>query len=114
MAGHAHDTPGNRLLGNWLSCKRMLRRHFLQALAAQTAAGSLPAIRPITRGPKFHWFGYYDKLQFDPFNRYVLCNEVGFEHRSPRAEDRIRIGMVDLHDNDRWIDLGETRAWNWQ
>jgi hypothetical protein len=22
--------------------------------------------------------------------------------------------MVDLHDNDRWIGLGESRAWNWQ
>ena len=22
--------------------------------------------------------------------------------------------MVDLQDNDRWIELGETRAWNWQ
>ena len=22
--------------------------------------------------------------------------------------------MVDLEENDRWIDLGTTRAWNWQ
>ncbi len=44
----------------------------------------------------------------------MLCNQVGFENRSPTADDTIRIGMVDLNDNDRWIDLGETRAWNWQ
>ncbi len=71
-------------------------------------------VRPITRGPKYHWFGYYDKLQFDPAGRYVLGMEVGFEDRSPRPDDVIKVGMVDLHDNDRWIELGETRAWNWQ
>jgi len=94
------------------------RRHFLGALAAASArrsrADTLPPVRAITKGPKFHWFGYYDKLQFDPSSRYVLGMEVGFEHRSPTADDRIRIGMVDLKDNDRWIDLGETRAWCWQ
>ncbi|MDB6129838.1 MAG: hypothetical protein JWM04_945, partial [Verrucomicrobiales bacterium] len=71
-------------------------------------------VRAITRGPKFHWFGYYDKLQFDPSGRYVLGNQVDFEHRSPKAEDKIQVGMVDLQDGDKWIELGETRAWNWQ
>ena len=40
--------------------------------------------------------------------------EVSFEHRSPAPDDVIRIGMVDLEENDRWIDLGESVAWNWQ
>ncbi|HIE99456.1 MAG TPA: hypothetical protein EYG03_04135 [Planctomycetes bacterium] len=70
--------------------------------------------RFITTGPRHHWFGYYDKLQFDPTNRYVLGMEVPFEHRSPKADDVIQIGMIDLQDNDRWISLGESRAWNWQ
>jgi hypothetical protein len=26
----------------------------------------------------------------------------------------IRVGMVDLRDNDHWIELGTSRAWNWQ
>ncbi|HRW08367.1 MAG TPA: hypothetical protein P5121_24860 [Caldilineaceae bacterium] len=71
-------------------------------------------IRPITTGPQFHWFGYYDKLQFDPTSRYVLGMAVDFEHRSPRPDDVIDIGMVDLHDDDRWIPLGESCAWGWQ
>ncbi len=74
----------------------------------------MTTIRPITAGPKFHWFGYYDKLQFDPTSRYVLGMAVDFEHRSPQPDDVIEIGMVDLHDNDRWIALGESRAWGWQ
>jgi hypothetical protein len=40
--------------------------------------------------------------------------EVDFEHRSPRPDDVIRVGMIDLQDNDRWIELGASRAWCWQ
>lgn len=75
---------------------------------------SLPPVRQITRGPKHHWFAYYDKLEFDPTCRYVLGMEVDFEHRSPRPDDVIKVGMVDLADGDKWIELGESRAWCWQ
>lgn len=70
--------------------------------------------RIITGGPNHHWFGYYDKLQFDPSNRFVLGMEVGFEGRSPQPEDEIKIGMVDLENNDEWIELGTSNAWGWQ
>ena len=73
-----------------------------------------PPIRSITRGPKFHWFSYYDKLQFDPAGRYVLGMEVDFEHRSPKADDIIKIGMVDLKNGDKWAELGQSSAWCWQ
>ncbi|MCP5109925.1 MAG: hypothetical protein GY953_03725, partial [bacterium] len=71
-------------------------------------------MRTITAGPKFHWFGYYDKLQFDPSGRYVLGMEGDFEHRSPTADDVIRVGVVDTEDGDSWRELGVSRAWNWQ
>jgi len=74
----------------------------------------LPAVSALTTGPRFHWFGYYDKLEFDPSGRYVLANQCDFEHRSPRPADTIKVGMVDLSDSNRWIELGESRAWNWQ
>ncbi|QDT36735.1 hypothetical protein [Stratiformator vulcanicus] len=109
----------------------MKRRDFLKAVTA-TSAGcllnttlpqslsaesvdqwSLPT-RVITTGPKHHWFGYYDKWQFDPTDRFVLSNEVSFEHRSPRESDSIGIGMVDTGEADRWIPLGTTKAWCWQ
>lgn len=70
--------------------------------------------RVITEGPKHHWFGYYDKLQFDPSNRFVLGMEVDFEGRSPKPDDEIKIGMVDLKNDDKWIDLGSSKAWGWQ
>ena len=91
----------------------LTRRQFL-ACAAAASAADVP-VRALTRGPKFHWFGYYDKLQFDKKNRYVLGMETSFEHRKPTPDDTIRLGMVDTRDGDRWIDFGvETRAWNWQ
>ena len=90
------------------------RRRLLQSLAAAWAQDKFPPVEAITRGPKYHWFGYYDKLQFDPAGRYALGMEVDFEHRSPRAEDLIKVGMVDLKDSHRWIELGQSRAWNWQ
>ncbi|HEX5053281.1 MAG TPA: hypothetical protein VFZ65_16010 [Planctomycetota bacterium] len=103
------------------------RRQFLAEAGAFAAAGiaaahatglaarrELPPIRAITRGPKAHWFGYYDKLEVDPTGRFALAMEVGFEHRSPRSDDEVRIGMVDLDHDDEWKELGRSRAWGWQ
>ena len=101
----------------------MERRGFLGGAAALMGGALLagcqgaPAaarIRAITRGPKFHWRGYYDKLLYSPDDRFVLANEVDFEGRSPTTADALRVGMVDTQDGDRWIDLGGSGAWNWQ
>lgn len=75
---------------------------------------ALSSVRTITQGPKFHWFGYYDKLEFDPTNRFVLSGQVDFEHRTPRASDSITVGMVDTQENNTWISLGSSSAWGWQ
>jgi len=75
-------------------------------LALDKPGSALSPVRAITRSSKFHWRGYYDKLLFDPSNRFVLANEVDFKGRSPTAEDSIRIGMVDIQDGDRgrnWV-----------
>ena len=77
-------------------------------------AAARVATRAITRGPTHHWFGYYDKLEFDPTGRYVLGMAVGFEGRSPGPGDAVAVGMVDLAEGDRWIELGASRAWCWQ
>jgi hypothetical protein len=70
--------------------------------------------RAITSGPHAHWFGYYDKLQFSPDDRYVLGMEVTFQNRTPTPDDTIKLGMVDTQDGDRWIALGESDSWSWQ
>jgi len=106
---------------------KLTRRELLRAVPAAALASAglvrtapcagqekLPPVRTITRGPKFHWFAYYDKLEFDPGGRYVLGMEVDFEHRSPKPDDVITVGMVDLRQADKWIELGQSGAWCWQ
>lgn len=70
--------------------------------------------RELTQPPHSHWFGYYDKYQFDPSGRYLLGMEVDFDTRAPQADDVIRLGVIDLQDGDRWRPFGETHAWCWQ
>lgn len=71
-------------------------------------------VRTITHGPAHHWFGYYDKYQFDVTNRYVLGMEVAFEHRSPKADDEIKLGVIELQAGDKWTEFGSSTAWGWQ
>jgi len=87
---------------------------FSTNLFAQSSQSDFPPVRTITGGPQHHWFGYYDKLEFDPTNRYVLSNQVDFEHRTPTANDVIRVGMIDTQNNDQWTELGTSNAWGWQ
>lgn len=68
----------------------------------------------LTSGPDAHWFGYYDKFQTSPDDRYVLSLRSDFENRHPGSEDPVVVGMVDRHDANRWIPLSSTRAWSWQ
>jgi len=90
------------------------RRAWLGAVAAARGARAqtIP-VRAITQGPGFHWFGYYDKLQFDPTSRFALGCRGTFEHRLPTADDTLEIGVVDTEGGDRWQSLGVTHAWSW-
>jgi len=78
------------------------------------ARSDLPPVRALTRPPGNHWFGYYDKHQFDPTDRLVLGMRTSFEGRTPRAEDELVLGVVDLEERDAWSELGRTTAWGWQ
>lgn len=120
---HSRPQSTDRFFSNDCNRRNFLRQSglLLSGIVAGTQIGqgdqsadSYPPVRTITKGPRHHWFGYYDKLEFDPTGRYVLGMEVDFEHRSPKPDDVIRIGMVDLNDGDRWIELGTSSAWCWQ
>lgn len=73
----------------------------------------LPA-HAVTSGPLHHFFGYYDKMQWDATGRYLLGLEVPFADRSPNPDDKATIGIIDLQANNRFEPLAETTAWNWQ
>jgi hypothetical protein len=70
--------------------------------------------RAVTRGPRHHFLGYYDKCPWDATGRYMLALEVAIRDRLPTDADVATVGLIDLADSDRWQPLDETRAWCWQ
>lgn len=71
--------------------------------------------RAVTRGPRYHWFGYYDKCPWSADGRLMLAMEVDFMDRVPTGDDSIRIGVIDLEaGTGEFHALDETRAWCWQ
>jgi len=53
-------------------------------------------LESLTRGPRHHFFGYYDKCPWDSTGRYVLALEATILDRPPSAGDAAVVGMVDL------------------
>ena len=103
----------------------MNRREFFKYASTGAAMITMPRVfalakdlelpvRALTQGPRYHWFGYYDKMQFNHSNTKVLGMEVDFEMRSPTKNDVIKMGVIDLRNNDKWTEIGESRAWGWQ
>lgn len=89
----------------------------IPSLSSAAEVGPLETFVPtraITSGPQHHWFGYYDKREFDPTSRFVLSNQTSFEGRAPTGKDSIKVGFVDTAENDRWTEIGTSRAWGWQ
>ena len=77
-------------------------------------AAGFPPCRAVTKGPKYHFFGYYDKCPWDASGRTMLGMEVGFMDRQPKPDDRLTIGRIDLQNDNRFEPLDETVAWCWQ
>lgn len=73
-----------------------------------------PPARAITRGPRHHFFGYYDKCPWDVSGRHVLAMAVDFMDRPPTALDVARLGLVDLQAGDAFRPVAQTTAWCWQ
>ncbi len=73
-----------------------------------------PEVRAVTRGPRHHWFGYYDKTPWDVTGRHMLALEAGFMDRPPGPDDVATVGLIDTADGDAWQPIAGTTAWNWQ
>ncbi len=76
--------------------------------------GCFPSVQAVTRGPKHHFFGYYDKSPWDSTGRYMLALEVEFMDRAPTPNDAATIGLIDLKENCLFRPVAKTYAWNWQ
>ncbi|MDR1280629.1 MAG: hypothetical protein LBK99_07375 [Opitutaceae bacterium] len=89
---------------------------------ATPAPASDPALYPpavaLTRGPRYHFFGYYEKCPWDASGRRLLTMESTFMDRPPTAEDVLTLGLVDSPadggGDGKFTPFATTRAWNWQ
>ena len=71
-------------------------------------------VQMVTRGPKHHFFGYYDKSPWNAAGNRLLCHQSDFTDRPPEGGDAATVGMVHLDDGNRFEVIGQTRAWNFQ
>jgi hypothetical protein len=70
----------------------------------------------ITRGPRFHFFGYFDKSPWLalPGSDLVLAHETARHDQLPGPDDVAGIGYMDLQSGGGFTQVGESRAWNFQ
>jgi len=99
-------------LEQWLetSCWHRLPRLYRWIHFGQIA----DPVEQVTFGPKHHFFGYYEKPPWNASGQLLLAHEADFNDRPPQADDSVTLGVVQLHDNNRFVALGQSRAWNWQ
>ncbi len=73
-----------------------------------------PNVHPVTRGPKHHFFGYYDKAPWDRTGRHMLAGRVEFMDRPPTGTEPLTIGLIDTQQPGSFEPIAETLAWHWQ
>ena len=72
-------------------------------------------VRRVTSPPKEHLLAnYYGINVFDSSQRYLTILETWIQEHNPEASDVAALGMIDLKDNNKFIPLAQTYAWNFQ
>lgn len=72
------------------------------------------SVRCVGDGSLHSFFGYYNKSNFSPDDRFLLGNRTPLFTGDLTGHETAEVGFFDLHNGDRWTKLGETTAWNWQ
>ena len=72
-----------------------------------------PVAVPLTRGPRHHFFGYYEICPWNATGQYHLCLETVFHDRPPTAQDEAAVGLVE-RGSTTFQPLARTQAFNLQ
>lgn len=71
--------------------------------------------RRVGRNGAHHFFGYYNKSNWDPSGRLLLAQEVPWRDQFLAPELVAKVGYFDLAQDDGvFHGVGATRTWNWQ
>jgi len=71
-------------------------------------------VRQVGDGQQHHFFGYYNKTNWDASGRYLLAQQVPYKDVRLAPDCLAAIGYFDLEHGQRFHRVSETRAWNWQ
>ena len=82
---------------------------FPQSAPRQPASKRRWSVKPLTRGPKHHFFGYYGICPWSASGRHLVCLECDVQDRMPLPGEAASIGLVDA-ESGRFTKLTQTRA----
>ena len=71
-------------------------------------------VKPVTKGPNHHFFGYYEKSPWNESGRFLLAHEASFNDRPPNENDSVKIGIIDVENSYEFKPIATSDAWNWQ
>lgn len=71
-------------------------------------------VRKVGTGTSHHFFGYYNKSNFDGSGQRLLAQQVPMRTADLTGHETAEVGFFDLSDRDRFYVIGETTTWNWQ
>ena len=61
-----------------------------------------------------YFYGYYDKSPWDATDRYMICIKAKQAYKSVAPKEPAIVGVIDTHDNNKFIQIGVTHSWNVQ
>jgi hypothetical protein len=70
-------------------------------------------VKPVTFGPKHHFFGYYGISPWNRSGTYLLGLEVERQDSMPDEGEKASIGIIDTQTN-KFQKIADTGAWNYQ
>ena len=79
-----------------------------------SAQPSYVPCRRVGDGSHHHFFGYYNKSNWDKSNRLLTAQRTPFMDVYLTPDAKAIIGYFDTVEGDRFHAVGETGAWNWQ
>jgi hypothetical protein len=69
----------------------------------------------VSRNGRHHFFGYYNKSNWDPSGKLLLAHEVPWRDQYLTPDLTAKVGFFDVAQGDGVFHaVGETRTWNWQ
>lgn len=71
-----------------------------------------PIIKRITPLDNHYFFGFHDLIQSNKKNNHILCLSTNVISRPPLPNEFINVGYVDMDNENKFVPLGVTNAFN--